>query len=126
MGSDVPATPTATSAPVKRRKHLMDPNAPREIRDVRAEKARLTHVQQWVMSALIVTTVVHLSAGLIIAALTLSDPAPGAEVGLIVIATILMLLGLVGARLIHRKNPLSWWLVFGLLPAVIGLGLLYR
>lgn len=126
MSSDVPATPSTTSAPVKRRKHLMDPNAPREIRDVREEKARLTHVQQWVMSVLVVTTVVHLSVALVLGALTLNDPAPGAEVGLIVIATILMVLGLLGARAIHRKNPLSWWLVFGLLPAVVGLGLLYR
>lgn len=125
MGSDVPTTQT-TAAPVKRRKHLMDPNAPRERRDVSTEKAELTHVQQWVMSVLVVTTVVHLSAGLIIAALTLSDPAPGAEVGLIVIGGVVMVLGLVGARLIHRKKPLSPWLLFGLAPLVVGLFLLYR
>lgn len=125
MGSDMTRTQT-TAAPVKRRKHLMDPNAPREVRDVRQEKAKLSHVQQWVMSVLIVTTVVHLSAGLVIAALTLHDPAPGAQVGLNVIASILMMLGIAGARAIHRKNLLSLWLLAGLLPGAIGIFLIQR
>lgn len=125
MGSDVPSTHPST-APVKRRKHLMDPNAPREVRNVGEEKAKLSHVQQWVMSVLVITTAIHLVAGLIIAALTLSDPAPGAQVGLIVISAILWLLSLIGARLIHRKSVLSWWLLFGFLPLVVGLVLLNR
>ena len=73
------------SRPAKRRSHLIDPNAPRPKYDPDAEK-KLTHVQQWVLSTLAVTTILHLVAGFIIAAITLDNPAPGARVGLNVIA----------------------------------------
>ena len=62
-------------APVKRAKHLMDPNNPvRQVND-----RSLTSVQRSVASALAITTIFHLSAGLIIAAVFTDEdnPAPG-------------------------------------------------
>ncbi len=115
----------ATAAP-RRRKHLMDPSAPRPVRNVAAEKKSLTRVQQWVMSTLVVTTVIHLCGGLVLASLYLENPEPGAEIGLNVIAGIFGMLGIAAAFLIHRKSPLTPWLLVGLTPTVIGLWLLNR
>ena len=106
--------------PPRRRSHLMDPNAPRQVRDPKAEQ-RLTRVQQWVMSALAVTTILHLSAGLVIAAVVLDDPSPGARVGLSIIAGAFGALAVAAARGIHQKPIVSWWLLLGLLPTAVGI-----
>lgn len=114
---------TRPATPVKRRKHLIDPNAPRQVRDVAQEKKDLTRVQQWVMSVLVVTTVLHLCGGLVLASMHLGNPAPGAEVGLNVIAGIFGVLGVAGAFMIHKRSPLTPWLLLGTLPGVIGVWL---
>jgi hypothetical protein len=90
------------------------------------EHAALTRVQRWVMSVLAVTTVAHLAVGLVIAALTLDDPSPGAQVGLCVIAGAFGVIGVVLARVIHGKSPLTPWLLVGALPTVVGIWLLER
>ena len=108
--------------PPRRRSHLMDPNAPRPVRDPKAEH-RLTRVQQWVMSVLAVTTILHMSAGLIIAAVVLDDPSPGARVGLSIIAGAFGALAVAAGRGIHQKPILSWWLLLGLVPTAVGIWL---
>ena len=111
------------SVPVPRRKHLMDPNAPRPVRDADRAERSLTSVQRWVMSALALTTILHLCAGLILAAMFLDDPRPGARVGLNLIAAAFGLMAVAGFRGIHGKPILSPWLALGLLPGVVGLWL---
>ena len=111
----------STETPTPRRRHLMDPNAPRRVRDVDAEQKSLTRVQRWVMSVLAVTTVGHLAGALVLAAVALDDPRPGARVGLCLIAGGFGLIAVVLARVIHGKKWLSPWLVLGLLPTVVGL-----
>ncbi len=108
--------------PARRRSHLMDPNAPRPVHDPKAEQ-RLTRVQQWVMSVLAVTTIFHLSAGLVIAAVALDDPSPGARVGLSIIAGAFGALAVAAGRGIHKKPILSWWLLVGLVPTAVGIWL---
>ena len=50
--------------PVRRPRHLMDPANPvRQVND-----RAFTQVQRWVVSALAVVTILHLSVGLVIAA----------------------------------------------------------
>ncbi|MEO5662493.1 MAG: hypothetical protein ABIR39_04345 [Nocardioides sp.] len=110
----------------KRRRHLMDPNAPRPVRDHAAENKNLSRVQRWVMSALAVTTIFHLVMGLIIAALFLDDPRPGARVGLCLIAGAFGVIAVAVAMLIHGHKPLTPWLLVGLVPSAIGIGLIYR
>lgn len=110
----------------KRRRHLMDPNAPRPVRDHAAENKNLSRVQRWVMSALAVTTIFHLVMGLIIAALFLDDPRPGARVGLCLIAGAFGVIAVAVAMLIHDRLPLTPWLLVGLVPSAIGIGLIYR
>lgn len=109
------------------RRHLMDPDAPRRpSRDSARAERNLTRVQRWVMSALAVTTILHLSAGLIFAAVFLDDPRPGAEVGLNLIAAAFGVLAVAAALGIHGRRIVSPWLVLGLLPGVVGLWLTLR
>ena len=111
--------------PARRARHLIDPPAPPRRRDPQAD-ARLARVQQWVMSALAVTTIVHLCAGLVIAALFLDEGETVARLGLCVISGAFGVLAVAIARAIHRRPPLSPWLVVGLLPAVVGIVLVLR
>ena len=108
----------------RRARHLMDPNAPRRTveQHENAEKS-LTRVQRWVMSVLAVTTLFHLQVGLIVAALYLDDPRPGAEVGLCLIAGAFGVISVALALLIHGRRPFSPWLVVGLVPAAVGIWL---
>ncbi|MCW2842474.1 MAG: hypothetical protein JWN22_390 [Nocardioides sp.] len=78
-------------------------------------------VQRWVMSALAVTTIAHFSAGLVLAAIFLDTTRPGAQIGLDVIAAIVGVLGVAAGFAIHQKNPLTPWLLLGLIPAAVGL-----
>lgn len=105
----------------KRPRHLLDPDAPRPPRDLVAERTRLTHVQQWVLSALAVTTILHMSGGLVLAAMFLPEErGSGAQVGLNVIAGAFGVMAVAVALAIHRRSPLSPWLVLGVLPGLLG------
>jgi len=115
-------------------KHLIDPStlqagAPRprqrpEQRERDLEK--LTRVKQWVTSALVLTTMFHLSVGLMIAAYYTNADRTDARIGLNVIAGILWIAGIAGARAIHKKNPVSLWLVAGLILPAFGMYLTLR
>lgn len=123
---DEPDTGPVTPPAPRRARHLIDPDAPRRVRDHASEQRSITKVQRWVMSVLAVTTILHLCAGLVIAALFLDDPRPGAEVGLCLIAGAFGVIAVALARAIHARNPLSPWLLVGTLPAVVGIVLLQR
>lgn len=112
--------------PRKRPRHLMDPDAPRRQRDLAAEQRSLTRVQRWVMSVLIVTTILHLSFGVVVAAMFLPKPVLSAQIGLNVIAAAFGVMAVVAGLLIHGRKPLSPWLLLGVLPGVIGLWLTLR
>lgn len=109
-----------------RRRHLMDPNAPRPVRDHAAETKSVSRVQRWVVSALVVTTIFHLVMGLIIAALFLDDPRPGARIGLCLIAGAFGVIAVAVAFVIHAKSPLTPWLLVGVIPSAIGIFLIQR
>lgn len=117
-----PVPRAAAPRPQRPRRHLIDPNAPRPVRDPRAER-RLTNVQRWVMSTLAVTTLLHMSAGLILAAMFLPEPALSSEVGLNVIAGAFGVFAVAAALAIHQRRVVSGWLVVGLLPTAVGLWL---
>ena len=113
--------PAAEPAPRKRPRHLLDPNAPRQPRDVAAAKRELTRVQQWVMSVLAVTTILHMSGGLILAAMFLPEErGVGAPVGLNVIAAAFGVMAVAAGLAIHRRAVLSPWLALGVVPGLVG------
>ncbi|WP_328529159.1 hypothetical protein OG984_26960 [Nocardioides sp. NBC_00368] len=106
----------------RRPRHLMDPDNP--IRPVNDKS--LTQVKQWVASVLVVFTVAHLVVGLVIGAVAIDPVYQSSRIGLCVIAAGFGVLGLAGGFLIHRRNPLTPWLVLGLLPSAVGLWLVLR
>jgi len=106
----------------RRARHLIDPTAPRKPPDPQAA-ARLARVQQWVMSALAVTTIFHLCVGLVVGALFLDEQDTVGRVGLCVVAGAFGVIAVAVARAIHRKRIPSPWLVLGVLPAAVGLWL---
>jgi hypothetical protein len=81
----------------------------------------ITRVRQWVLSVLVATTILHLAAGLAIAGVLTDDSRPGARVGLNLLASVCGVGAVLAARLIHRRTPVSWWLVLGLVPGLVGL-----
>jgi len=112
-----------TTQPVRRRRHLMDPANPQR---PSVESREITRVQQWVLSVLVATTILHLAVGLAVAAVYADGSRPGAGVGLNVLAGVCGVGAVVAARLIHRRTPLSWWLLLGLLPGLVGLWFVLR
>lgn len=122
--------PTEQKQPERRvAKHLIDPANPRPRRrpeERERDLEKLTRVKQWVTSALLVTTMIHFSVGLMIAAMAIDDDRVDARIGLNVIGGILLVAGGVGARLIHAKKPISLWLVPCVLPMFLGLWLTFR
>jgi hypothetical protein len=78
------------------------------------------------MSTLAVTTILHLSVGLILAAMFLSTPRLSAEIGLNVIAGAFGVMAVTAALAIHGRRILSWWLLVGILPTAVGLWLTLR
>jgi len=111
-----------TQQPVRRPRHLMDPANP--VRTVNDRS--LTNVQRWVLSTLTVFTIAHLAVGLVIASLTTPHDATAARIGLNVIAGAFGALGIAGGFAIHRRSPLTPWLLLGVLPTVVGLWLALR
>ena len=78
----------------KRQRHLMDPSAPRK-RASAEDLARLARVQRWVVSVLVMTTILHLSAGLVIGSAYIDEDRPDAIIVLNVLASIFGVLAIV-------------------------------
>jgi hypothetical protein len=99
------------------RKHLMVPG---QQRPQNPEPMSLSQVQRWVLSTLAVITIEHLAAGLVIAALFMPADRLDSTIALLVIAGLFGMVAVATALLIHRRRPLSPWLLLGTLPAVVG------
>lgn len=104
----------------------MDPHAPMRTRDSVAEAHSLTRVQQWVMSSLAVTTLLHLSVGFVVAAIFLDAPRLSAQVGLNVIAAAFGVLAVAAGFAIHGRSLVTPWLLLGTVPGVVGVWLTLR
>jgi hypothetical protein len=98
----------------------MDPAHPQR---PSVESREITRVRQWVLSVLVTTTILHLSAGLAVAAVFANGTRPGAGVGLNILASVCGVGAVLAARLIHQRRPLSWWLLLGVVPGLVGLWL---
>ena len=103
------------------RKHLIDPNYPRPASTRR--DMSLTHVQMWVMSILVTTTIMHTSAGLVVGAFFLDRLS--AQIGLLVIGGCFGVVAVAAGLAIHRHRLLTWWLLLGWLPPLVGAYLLF-
>ncbi|WP_239456587.1 hypothetical protein [Nocardioides solisilvae] len=124
MSSDKPLVEQDGSAPLarpagRRDRHLLDLSAPRPPRDHSAEARSLGRVQRWVLSTLAVTTILHLSLGLVVAAAYV--PETSGKVVLCVIAGAFGVIAVIAGLVIHGRRPLTPWLLLGLLPTLVGL-----
>ncbi len=108
------------SGPPPVRKHLMTPGQPRP---KQRYSTSLGSVQKWVMSTLVTITILHLSAGLVVAAYVADRQS--ARIGLLVISAAFGIVAFEAALLIHKHRPFSWWLLPGLLPALVGAYLIF-
>ncbi len=98
----------------------MDPTAPRKAPDPR-DLERLQRVQRRIVSALVITTILHLSVGFVIAADHVHDDRLDAKVALNLIASAFMVGGIAGTLVLNGRRPLSPWLLLGLLPGAVGI-----
>ncbi|WP_240770336.1 hypothetical protein [Nocardioides sp. GY 10127] len=110
MSSSAPTAP-------RRRRHLMDPNAP--VRDT-VNSAGITTVQKWVMSTLAVSSILHMAAGVIVAAWFMDPSQLVPRLGLSVIAGAFGVLAVASGLAIHKHPVLTPWLLLGLAPTVVG------
>jgi len=106
----------STGRPAKHRKHLMVPGQPRPVPPRGA--MTLSSVQKWVLSTLAVSTVLHLAGGLVLAARYVDERS--SSIGLLVIAAVMGVLGMLAGLLIHRARLLNPLVLVGLVPAAAG------
>ena len=109
----------------KRQRHLMDPANPRK-RATPEDLARLARVQRWVVSVLLMTTIIHLSVGLVIASAYVDSDRRDAQIGLNVLASAFGVLSIAAAFAIHKRSLISPWLALGVLPGIVGVILVTR
>lgn len=102
------------------RKHLMVPGQPPRRR---ADAMSLGRVQRWVLSSLACSTILHLAAGLVVAALFVDTL--DAQIGLLAISGAFGVIAVGVGLMIHRRSPWSRWLVLGLLPPAVGAALVF-
>lgn len=118
----MPHHPPALAAPARRPRHLIDPENPRPRRK---DRMSLGRVQIWVLSTLAQTTILHMSVGLILAALHVEGADTVAQVGLLVNAGMFGVFSVVAGLAIHRRRILSWWLLLGWTPTLVGAWLVF-
>ena len=73
------------------------------------------------ISFLAVTTILHLAAGVAVVAVFMDEARLDARIGLNVIAGVIGVLAVAAGLLIHKRSPLSPWLLLGLTPMLGGL-----
>jgi hypothetical protein len=78
----------------------------------------LGRVQRWVLSTLAAITILHLSAGLVFAAVFADRLS--AQIGLLVIAAAFGVLAVLAPVLIHKHRLLTPWFLLGLVPSLVG------
>jgi hypothetical protein len=118
------SSPRSSAPPSPRRaKHLIDFDNPRPAPARGA--MTLTQVQRWVMSVLAVTTVFHMAAGLVVAAFYVGEGRADAQIGLLVIAGLFGVLAVFIGLAIHGRRPVSWWLLLGWVPTLVGAYILF-
>ena len=98
----------------------MDPDAPRKVADPK-DLERLHRVQRRVVSVLIITTLIHLTVGLILAADAVPDDRRDAQVCLIVLGAAFYVVGIAAVRAINKVPLATWWMLTGLVPVALGL-----
>lgn len=103
----------------------MDPNAPRPKPDPEAVK-RLETTQRRVVSAVVMTIIVHLSAALIVSAVfDVAGDKALSKVALVIIASLFWSVGIGAVLALNGRRQLSWWHATILIPLAVGFWLAF-
>ncbi len=110
-----------TQATPRRRRGLLDPE------DLRGSHLRsqgsaegLDQVRKWVLSILLVSTILHLAFGVAAIPVFKADLPTVGQVVMLTVSACIGLTAVATGRLIHGRSPLSAWLLLGLVPAALG------
>jgi len=114
--------PNAGGPAPRRAKHLLDPHNPRPPQKY---STSLSTVQTWVLSTLVVITILHMSAGVLVAALFVDPDRTDAQIGLSIIAGLFGVVAVATGLAIHKRPMLSGWLLLGWIPTIVGIYLLF-
>jgi hypothetical protein len=109
--------------PRRRARHLIDFDNPPPAPQPGA--MTLSQVQRWVLSVLAVTTIFHMSAGLVVAAFYVDAGRTDARIGLLVIAALFGAMAVMAGLGIHGRPLASWWLLLGSVPSLVGAYLMF-
>lgn len=120
-----------------RPRHLLDPEQVRRDYERRqrglpggapapSSGMSLSQVQRWVISVAAASTLLHMSGGLILAAVHVEAGRTDAQIGLNVIAAAFGVLSVAVFRMIHLRSPWTWWLLLGLVPGLLGAWITFR
>lgn len=81
----------------------------------------VTRVQRWVISALTLTIAFVWAGGMVLGALfTVDQSRDGAQIGILVICSVIGVAAIIGVRTINELPWLTPWLLAGLVPAALG------
>jgi hypothetical protein len=82
---------------------------------------KIERVQRYVMSSLLILVGSMLSLGMVLAALLVIERSRGgAQIGMLVMATVVAAITIAGVRLLNQLNPITLWLLLALTPAIVG------
>ena len=111
----------STDTTPRRRRGLLDP-ADLRASHLRSQGTRdgLQRVQRWVMSVLVVSTILHLAAGTAAIPVFKDDLSVTGQVVLLGVSAGIGLVAVAAGRLIHARSPVSAWALLGLVPAAVG------
>jgi len=109
--------PPVAAAQPQGRKHLMVAG---QTRAPSATSRSTVVVQRWVVTVLMLSVAFHFAGGLAFAAYFAAPRGLSSQVGLLVIAAIMGFLAVGAALAIHQRSPLTLWMVWGLLPSLVG------
>jgi hypothetical protein len=99
----------------------MDPNAPRQKKDPEAVK-RLETTQRRVVSAVVMTVILHLTAALIVSAyLDVGGDKTFTKIALVVIGSLFWSVGVGAVLALNKRPPFSPWHATVLVPLAVGL-----
>lgn len=79
----------------------------------------IDQVQRWVMSFLVIAVSLFPTGALVAAIASLADTRRADAVVLLGAMGFIGIVCVVVVRIIHRRSPVSWFLLLGLLPAVV-------
>lgn len=110
---------TDTPTPSRPRpRHLMDPSNP--VPPPTNRNVSVGHVQMWVMSMLAVTTIAHFAAGLFIAGALYDHDRLDGRIAFNILGAFSSFGAVVAFRAIHKLPVVTWWLLLGFVPTVVG------